>query len=76
MDRYEIRVQGHLADRRAGSFGADELRRLPDGSTSLVVVLRDQAALHALMARVRDLGLELLEVRREVPDDRDRQGGR
>ena len=75
MDRYEIRVGGHLADRRADSFGADALHRLPDGSTSLIVVVRDQAALHALMARVRDLGLELLEVRRDGPGDRDRQGG-
>ncbi len=75
MGRYEIRVAGHLADGRARTFEAVELHRLPDGSTSLIVVVRDQAALHALMSRVRDLGLELLEVRRDGPADADPRGG-
>jgi hypothetical protein len=65
MDRYEIRVAGHLGDRRARTFEPHEIHRMPDGSTALIVHVRDQAALHALITRVRDLGLELLEVRRD-----------
>lgn len=69
MDSYEIRVVGHLADRRAATFPGAKLRRHPDGSTSVVVRVPDQAALHGLLEHVRDLGLELLEVRRgSAPD--------
>jgi hypothetical protein len=64
MGCYEIRVQGHLSDRRCGTFEPLEVRRLPDGTTSLLVMVRDQAALHALVARVRDLGVELIALRK------------
>ncbi len=64
MGCYEIRIAGHLSDRRCRTFGPVEIHRLPDGSTSLLVPVRDQAALHALVARVRDLGVELIEVRK------------
>ena len=60
MGSYEIRVAGHLSDRRCRAFEPFEVRRLPDGTTSLLVTVRDQAALHALVARVRDLGIELI----------------
>ncbi len=64
MDRYEIRVAGHLTDRRARSFEAVAVSRIADGSTAFEVLVADQAALHAVISGVRDLGLELLEVRR------------
>ncbi len=75
MDRYEIRVAGLLGERRVREFGAVEAHCLDGGNTSLVVRVRDQAALHGLLALVRDLGLELLEVRRTEREPIDRGGG-
>ncbi|HEY5434863.1 MAG TPA: hypothetical protein VIK13_06495 [Candidatus Limnocylindrales bacterium] len=64
MDRYEIRVAGHIDQRRADALGCDELRLLPDGGSQLVFVAVDQAALYGLITRLRDAGIELVAVRR------------
>ncbi len=72
MNRYEIRVVGQLDARRAHALGADACRWLPDGDSILVVTAIDQAATYGLLARLRDTGLELVEVRRISPDDADR----
>jgi hypothetical protein len=64
MDRYEIRVAGHLDQRRARFLGCEELRLLPDGDTLLVVAAVDQAALYGLLTRLRDAGLELIAAER------------
>ena len=66
--RYEIRVRGHLADRWVEEFPEFELFREPDGTTRLTGPVVDQAALHGLLRRVRDLGWPLLGVVR-VHDD-------
>jgi hypothetical protein len=65
---YEIRVQGVLDPRWSAWF--DGLRVSSDqaGQTTIAGPVTDQAALHGLLAKVRDLGLELLEVRRIDPD--------
>jgi hypothetical protein len=60
MDRYEIRIAGHLDQRRAHALGCDELRQLPGGTSLLVFTAVDQAALYGLLARLRDAGLELV----------------
>jgi hypothetical protein len=60
MDRYEIRVAGHLDQRRAHSLGCEELRLLPGGDTLLRFAAVDQAAIYGLLARLRDAGLELI----------------
>ena len=59
---YEIRVAGHLDDHWATMLGDLTLVRLGDGTTSLTGPL-DQARLHGVLARVRDLGVPLLTVR-------------
>jgi hypothetical protein len=64
MDRYEIRVAGHLDQRRAMSLGCDALRLLPGGDSLLVFGALDQAALYGLVSRLRDAGLELVAVHR------------
>ena len=64
MDRYEIRVAGHLDQRRARSLGCEELRLLPRGGSLLVFAAADQAALYGLLARLRDAGLELIAIER------------
>lgn len=61
---YEIRIQGHLSPARAAQFSGLAVTLLEDGSTLLRGPLPDQAALYGLLARVRDLGLPLLLVRR------------
>ncbi len=73
MNRYEIRVVGRLDARRAHALGADSCRWLPDGDSILVVALVDQAATYGLLARLRDTGLELVEVRRIPPTEADRE---
>jgi hypothetical protein len=60
---YEIRVAGHLDDHWSSSLGDLTLVRLDDGTTSLTGSVVDQAQLHGLLARVRDLGVPLLALR-------------
>lgn len=60
---YRIRVERHLGPAAAALFPELEHRHERDGTTVLTGALPDQAALHGALARVRDLGLVLLEVR-------------
>jgi hypothetical protein len=62
-ERNEIRVQGVLDRHWSAWFEGLELRTEPGGVTVLAGPVADQAALHGLLARVRDLGLPLLSVR-------------
>jgi hypothetical protein len=64
--RYAIRVQGHLEPRWATWFDGLTLTAENDGVTCLHGPVTDQAALHGLLQRLRDLGLPLLSV---LPDD-------
>jgi hypothetical protein len=66
--RYEIRVRGHLGPRWAARFEDMTLTRDGDGTTVIQGPVVDQAALHGLLARVRDLGIPLLSVTRAEPD--------
>lgn len=63
-ERYELRVEGHLDERWAAWFDADVVTREVDGTTVLCGHLTDQAQLHGLLAKVRDLGLRLISVSR------------
>jgi hypothetical protein len=60
---YEIRVAGHLDDHWAASLGDFALVRLDDGTTCLTGLVIDQAQLHGVLARIRDLGVPLLTLR-------------
>ena len=63
-DTYCFRVRGHLDDRWSEWFGGLAIHLQDDGTTLLVGPVVDQAALHGVIARIRDLGLPLLSVRR------------
>ena len=61
--RYEIRVEGVLDHRWAAWFGG--LHVETDGTQTVISgLLTDQAALHGLLAKIRDLGLCLISLRR------------
>lgn len=60
--RYEIRLKGHLDARWANRFEGLSLSYGSDGTTVLSGPVVDQAALHGVLRKVRDLGLPLLSV--------------
>ena len=59
---YEIRIRGHLADRWAGWFGDVTITLEENGDTLLAGPVVDQAALHGLLRKVRDIGMTLISV--------------
>ena len=60
--RYEIRVKGHLDSRWADWFDGLSFTHESDGTTTLYGPVVDQAALHGLLRKVRDLGLPVISV--------------
>ena len=60
--RYEIRLKGHLDSRWAAWFDGLNLTNDSDGTTSISGQVVDQAALHGLLQKVRDVGLPLVSV--------------
>jgi hypothetical protein len=59
---YEIRIKGHLASFRSETFDGMQIDLSPNGETTLRGFVVDQAALHGLLARIRDLNLILISV--------------
>jgi hypothetical protein len=66
--RYEIRLKGHLDTRWAAWFDGLTLSPDSDGTTIIHGPVADQAALHGLLQKVRDLGLPLVSVTQVEPD--------
>jgi hypothetical protein len=62
MNLYEIRVKGHLDDRWAEWFDGLSFTHDGDGTTILCGPVVDQAALHGVLRKVRDLALPLVSV--------------
>ena len=60
--RYEIRLKGHLDARWAAWFDGLTVTRDSDGTTTIHGPVADQAALHGLLQKTRDLGLPLISV--------------
>jgi hypothetical protein len=59
---YKIRVKGHLDGRWSDWFDGLEITNLQNGETMLYGEIVDQAALHGVLAKVRDLNLALVAV--------------
>ena len=64
---YEIRLLGRLDPRWSSAFDPMTLTACADGTTVLQGPVADQAALHGLLSRLRDLGLPLLSVAKVEP---------
>jgi hypothetical protein len=61
---YEIRVKGALDLRWSDWFDGFSITPVGDGETLLIGSVADQAALHGVLHKIRDLGLPLLSVQR------------
>jgi hypothetical protein len=65
---YKIRIQGELPLSWAESFEGMQLTHTSRGETLIAGILADQAALHGLLARIRDLNLTLISVSQVKPE--------
>ena len=61
---YQIRIEGHLDSTWSMWFDGLTITNLTGGEAELVGPLPDQTALHGILARIRDLGIPLIAVRR------------
>ncbi len=64
---YQIRIKGHLGPRWADWFGGVTIALEDNGDTLLTCPVEDQAALHGLLRKVRDLGMPLISAIRVEP---------
>jgi len=64
---YQIRIEGHLTRQWTDWFGGAAITLEDNGDTLLTGPVVDQAALHGLLKKVRDLGMPLLSVIRVEP---------
>jgi hypothetical protein len=71
---YEIRLKGHLENRWAEWFAGLAITLEENGDTLLTGPVVDQAALHGLLKKVRDLGLPLISVSIVEPGTADKPG--
>ena len=67
---YEMRIVGHLDDRWSNWFEEFTISRSDDGTCTLTGPVTDQAQLHGILARLRDIGATLLSLRTVDSDDR------
>jgi hypothetical protein len=68
VPHYEVRVRAHLGSRWAAWFDGLELAGQDDGTTVIRGPVVDQAALHGLLQKLRDLGIPLVSLRQLLPD--------
>jgi len=68
FELHEIRVQGHLDEHWADWLEGLAFTHESDGTTTLTGPLADQAALHGVLNRIRDLALPIVSVRRLFPE--------
>ena len=65
--QYDIRVKGHLDPRWTASLGGFTLTNESDGTTVIQGPVVDQAALHGVLQKLRDMGMPLISVTQLTP---------
>ena len=73
---YQIRIKGHLGQQRMDWFEGLTVTLQEDGNTLLAGPVIDQAALHGVLKKVRDLGMPLLSVNSTSPGPQDTSGNK
>ena len=68
---YQIRIKGHLGREWEDWFGGLTITLEDNGETLLTCAVVDQAALHGVLRKVRDLAMPLLSVSRVRPSQAD-----
>ena len=68
---YQIRIKGYLGHQWTDWFGGLSITLAENGDTLLTGPVIDQAALHGLLRKVRDLGMPLISVNRVEPGQAD-----
>ena len=66
---YQIRIQGHLGRQWTDWFGGLTITLEDNGETLLTGLVVDQAALHGVLRKVRDVGMPLLSVNHVKPGE-------
>ncbi len=66
---YAIRIEGHLGHELADWFAGLTVTAEADGTTRLVGLVADQAALHGVLRKIRDLGLTLISIVKVQPGE-------
>jgi hypothetical protein len=61
---FEIKIDGHLSDRRSRLFNGLQVEHLASGETLICGVFKDQAQLFGILILIRDMGIPLLSVNR------------
>jgi hypothetical protein len=72
---YRILVKGHLEPSWGSWFDGMSIQNLPDGETMLTGPVADQAMLHGLLIKIRDLGLPLISLSRLSAEKRENNTG-
>jgi hypothetical protein len=73
---YQIRIKGHLGHQWTDWFEGLTITLEENGETLLTGPVVDDAALHGLLKKVRDLGMPLLSVNRVEPGQADVSDGK
>ena len=73
QEHYQIRVKGHLGEQWQSWFDGLSITNIEQGEAILSGPLPDQAALHGVLAKIRDMGLPLLALNRITADISEKQ---
>lgn len=65
---FQVRIKGHLSPQWTNWFDGMAINLEDDGDTLLTGLVADQAALHGLLKKIRDLGMTLVSVNSVLPD--------
>ena len=69
--KYKIRIKGHMDTEWADWFDGLQITHEKDGTSTLYGPLPDQAALHSILRKIRDLNLQLISVKQVKLDAED-----